>query len=146
MTISFEEYYKQDFEDDFEHPDEVAKGAILEYNNNEEIKNSFKSFYSYYKSLCNTVCQAERVEYYLIDSDGKRFGCIIIQGHMDIHYDVVAVASVLWIPSGYRGDPEVSKIIVSIFRKFCKDYEIKYYKRVSKITPYIHKHIVKEVK
>lgn len=143
--MKYREYFKE-ADSDFQFPEELAIGSYLEYNNNIEIKNSFESFFEYYCALQDVVCASDHVEYYLLDSDGRRFGCIVLQAHEDIHYGSIAVASVLWIPNEYKGDPEVARLIVSIFKKFCKDYGIKYYKRVSKITPYIHKHIVKEVK
>ena len=146
MSITFDEYYKYDYDDDFEFPDDIAGGAVKEYSHSPEVHASFKSFFSYYTKLVETVCSSERVEYYLKDSDCKRFSAIVIQVYSDIHYGAVAAASVLWIPKGFRNDPEVSKVIVSIFRKFCKEYGIRYYKRVTKVTPYVHKHIVKEVK
>jgi len=146
MSITFDEYFKSHSEDTFEFPKEIALGSLMEYEANKEILDSFEFFLDYYTALKDVVCSSDRVEYYLKDFGGRHFGAIVLQVHSDIHYGKMAVASILWIPNAYRGDPEVTKTIVSIFKKFCKEYGVRYYKRVSKITPYIHKHIVKEVK
>ena len=145
--ITIEEIYKQDYEDDFEYPNDIAEGAQQEYANCPEINHSFKSFYSYYTNLVNSVCQSERVEYYLTDTTtGKRIGAVVIQAFADIHYDIFANASVLWVFPEYRTNRDVLKAITECFRGFCLKYDIRYYKRVSKETPYIYKHIVREVK
>lgn len=147
MSITVESYYKQDYEDDFEFPNEIAAGALEEYSNCPEINNSFKSYWSYYTNLVNSVCQSEREEFYLRDTETNQIiGCVILQAFSDIHYDVYASASVLWVNPAYRDSIVVCKAISSIFRKFCTQYGIRYYKRVSKVTPYIYKHIVREVK